>query len=307
MGRLAREVRGRHALITGGSSGIGIECAKQLVEAGARVTIVARNKQKLREAEEEILSVAKGDDEGDEIRVCAEQADVSSADDIAGAVRRAEERVGEEVSILICCAGIAECKTLEDSKDGDFERLVSVNYLGTVYTVRSCLPSMKRRGGGSVVLVSSQAGQVGLYGYTGYSASKFALQGFAQALEMECRHEGISVGVCYPPDTDTPQYAYENKTKPEITKTLVGTTTPVPAGRVAAVLLRGMVRRHFTIAVGFDGWALGIATGVMSPPNSFLSVLRDLVLLPILKLVSVFTLLGWHQTIRRTVAGKKNK
>ena len=118
--------------------------------------------------------------DGGEVKVCAEQADVSRAEDIAAAVGRAEEEVGEPVSILICCAGLAECKTFEDCEVEDFERLVRVNYLGTVYAVRSCMPSMRRRGSGSIVVVSSQAGQVGLYGYTSYAPSKFALLGFAQ-------------------------------------------------------------------------------------------------------------------------------
>mmetsp|Transcript_10426 Transcript_10426/g.29547 ORF Transcript_10426/g.29547 Transcript_10426/m.29547 type:complete len:126 (+) Transcript_10426:585-962(+) len=116
---------------------------------------------------------------------------------------------------------------------------------------------------------------------------------------MECRDDGISVGVCYPPDTDTPQFEYENRCKPAITKAMVGKVTPASASQVARVLLRGMVTKKFSIVIGFDGWALGIATGVMNPPNSFLSVLVDLFMLPIIRLVSLVTLLGWHQTIRR--------
>ena len=117
---------------------------------------------------------------------------------------------------------------------------------------------------------------------------------------MECRHEHISVGVCYPPDTDTPQFEHENRTKPAITKALIGTVEPVSASHVAACLLRGMVKKKFTIAVGFDGWALGIATGVMSPPNSVLSCIVDLIVLPILRLYSVFTLMGWHHIISKS-------
>lgn len=65
---------------------------------------------------------------------------------------------------------------------------MDVNYLGTVYVTRAVVPQMKARRAGRIVFVSSQAGQLGLYGYTGYSASKFALRGFAEALQMEvCR------------------------------------------------------------------------------------------------------------------------
>jgi 3-dehydrosphinganine reductase len=66
--------------------------------------------------------------------------------------------------------------------------MMDVNYLGTVYVTRAVVPQMKARRAGRIVFVSSQAGQLGLYGYTGYSASKFALRGFAEALQMEvCR------------------------------------------------------------------------------------------------------------------------
>lgn len=300
---LERVAGGEHCLITGGSSGIGLECAKQLLEAGARVTLVARSQNKLEEAASCLRAGLKdkeedeNENEGGAGRVVVERADVSRPDEIEAAVRRAEEAHGLPVGVLICSAGLAECKTVEDTSCAEYERLVTVNYLGTVNAVRSVLPSMRRREGGRVVLVSSQAGQVGLYGYTAYSPSKFALQGFAQALEMEVRADNVFVSVCYPPDTDTPQYAHENETKPQVTKQLVGTVRPFSAERVAKCLLTGMVKKRFTIAVGFDGWALGIATGVMSPPNSIFSFLVDLVMLPVLRIVALVTLLGWRRTI----------
>ena len=64
---------------------------------------------------------------------------------------------------------------------------MDVNYLGTVYPTRAVLPYMKQNGQGRIVCVSSQAGQLGLYGYTAYSGTKFALMGFAEALQMEVR------------------------------------------------------------------------------------------------------------------------
>ena len=70
------------------------------------------------------------------------------------------------------------------------------------------------RGAGHVVLVSSMAGQVGIFGMTAYSASKFALRGFAEALRMECKPHGVKVALVFPPDTDTPGFEQENKTTP---------------------------------------------------------------------------------------------
>ena len=78
---------------------------------------------------------------------------------------------------------------------------------------------MKAQGrGGRIVFVSSQAGQVGIFGFSAYSPSKFAVVGLAQVLRMELQAHGIFVSVAYPPDTDTPGFEEENKCKPEETK-----------------------------------------------------------------------------------------
>lgn len=311
---MRKEVEGRHALITGGSSGIGLACAELLLELGAKVTIVARNKEKLAGARDKLLLQLKGEDgeEGDTTttttttRVCALSADVSSYDDISKAVGVAEETLGKAVSILVCSAGLAECKSFEDLDLGDFSRLMNVNYLGCVYAVRSCLPSMRKVGRGSVCLVSSQAGHVGLYGYTAYSPPKFALVGFAQALAMEVKADGIAVSVCYPPDTDTPQLAHENESKPAITREITGRSDPFSAERVALGIVRGICKKDFGIGYGLDGWMLAIATCGFSPCNSFWTFLQEVLLLPLLRVVTQFYLFTWQGIVKKA-KNKKNK
>ena len=102
---------------------------------------------------------------------------------------------------------------------------------------------------GRIVLVSSQAGQVGLFGYSGYSSSKYALRGFAEALQMEViGMSGNGNGICkvcvaYPPDTDTPQLAKESESKPEeLTAITDNGTEPFSATRVAQAIVRGTER-----------------------------------------------------------------
>jgi short-subunit dehydrogenase len=72
--------------------------------------------------------------------------------------------------------------------------------------------------GNAATQVSSVAGQVGVFGYTAYSASKFALTGFAQCLQMELKRDNVYVSLLFPPDTDTPMFVEENKIKPAETK-----------------------------------------------------------------------------------------
>ncbi len=84
------------------------------------------------------------------------------------------------------------------------------NYLGAVFCTKAVIDSMKSRRFGRVLFVSSQAGQIGLFGYTAYSPTKFALRGLAESLQMEVNPYNIYVTVSFPPDTDTPGLKEEN-------------------------------------------------------------------------------------------------
>ena len=94
---------------------------------------------------------------------------------------------------------------------------MNVNYMGSVYCTKSVVESMKRRRFGRIAYVSSQAGQIGIYGYTAYSATKFALRGFVEALQMELKPYNIFCTLSYPPDTDTPGLKEENIGKVQLT------------------------------------------------------------------------------------------
>lgn len=88
-----------------------------------------------------------------------------------------------------------------------------VNYLGGVYCTKSVIPTMKSRKFGRILFVSSQAGQIGIFGYSAYSATKFALRGLVEALQMEVKPYNIYVTLSFPPDTDTPGFKEELLTK----------------------------------------------------------------------------------------------
>ena len=95
---------------------------------------------------------------------------------------------------------------------------MSVNYFGTLNTVKAVLPYLSSQDSPRIVMISSAAALVGIYGYSAYAPSKFALTGLAEVLRQELRPKGIGVSIAYPGDTETPQLEYENQFKPAATK-----------------------------------------------------------------------------------------
>ena len=106
--------------------------------------------------------------------------------------------------------------------------------------------------GGNILMVSSGAGLIGIFGYTAYSPTKFALRGFAESLHAELRQTKVQVSIVYPPDTETPQLAQENLTKPEETKIMTKTAGVWSADTVAEHMINGIRKGKFAITPGFE-------------------------------------------------------
>jgi 3-dehydrosphinganine reductase len=131
---------------------------------------------------------------------------------------------------------------------------MEVNFFGTVNVVKAVLPGMMARGSGHIVNISSGAGFIGLFGYAAYGASKYAVRGFSDILRAEMKPHGIHVSVVFPPDTDTPQLAYELPFKPYETKALTGTAKVQSPESVASTVLKGVRRNRYVILPGVDTW-----------------------------------------------------
>ena len=252
-------LRDQHVFITGGSSGIGLELGRQAAAAGARVSLIARDLAKLAAARAAIRAAVPGGAE-----VVTASADVAVEAEILGALQAAE-KVHGPVDVLITSAGVARPGHFAEVPVAVFERTMAVNYFGTLYPLKAVVPAMRQRGRGAVVLISSGAGLVGLFGYTPYAPSKFALRGLAEALRGELQDTGVSVTIVYPPDTDTPQLAEENLTKPAETKALTAGGGLWTAEAVARVTLAGVQRGRFAITPGFQLTALAWLHSLLAP------------------------------------------
>ena len=237
----------KHTIITGGSSGIGKATAKLLAQQGANISLIARDRSKLEIAQQEIKSAAINSQQ----QILIFVADVSIQQEINGAIENAIALLGTP-DLLITSAGIAHPGYFAEIPLKIFEQTMAINYFGSLYAVKAVLPSMEKSKAGNIVLISSGAGIIGIYGYTAYCPSKFALRGLAESLRGELKPKGIGVTIVYPPDTDTPQLAAENKIKPLETQKITATAKAWKAEAVAEEIIRGVKKGRFAIAPGTE-------------------------------------------------------
>lgn len=227
-----------HAIVTGGSSGIGRALVHQLAHRGARVSIIALDDADLAAARVEHASRANA--------VTIHAADVTDEAQVREAVADTFEHHGP-CRLLVTSAGIARPGRFLELDSGQFERQMRVNYFGTLNAVRAVVPAMIDQGGGSIVAISSAAGLLGVFGYSAYGPTKYAVRGLCDVLRTELKPHGIHVGCAYPTDVDTPQFAGEQPYLPEETKAISGTVKPISADQAAQAILRGVEKRRANI------------------------------------------------------------
>lgn len=185
---MKRTLNGKVVIITGASSGIGLESAKAFASEGCKVVMAARNMNRLT-LEAEKLSTAGYD-------VLPVQADVSREEECRNLVDKTIEAYGK-IDVLVNNAGISMRVLFADLELSVFRQVMATNFWGTVYCTKFALPALLQTGG-SVVGVTSIAGIQGLPGRTAYSASKFAMHGFLETLRLEYKKQGLHVFLIAP-------------------------------------------------------------------------------------------------------------
>jgi len=222
---------GATALVTGASRGIGRAVATQAAAKGARVGLLARNRDDLEKVRAAIGGTA-----------AVAPADIAVRAEIDDAVKRVEAELGP-IDILVANAGIGAYGAFADIDVDEVERLVQVNLLGTVYPIKAVLPGMLERGRGHIVVVSSVAGRFGSPLEAAYASTKFAQIGLAEALSVEVAGKGVGVSIVNPGVVDTEFFATRghlyDRSFPK----------PISADRVAAGVINAVEKNKAEVFV----------------------------------------------------------
>jgi 3-dehydrosphinganine reductase len=238
--------KNKNIYIFGGSSGIGLSIAKEMASNDANVIIFARTKKKLISAIKIIKESKKSVTTTLEYMIV----DVSDNKIVESVISHCVKTYGIP-DILINCAGRAYPHHFKDITYEQFDETMKINLYGTWNTCAAAIPYMKKNGGW-IVNTSSIAGFIGVYGYTDYAASKFAVMGFSESLRSELEESNISVSLLCPPDTSTPGFEIENETKPEETVALSKNAKTMTSEEVAKVCLKGIKKGKKIILPGLD-------------------------------------------------------
>ncbi|MCH6264510.1 glucose 1-dehydrogenase [Neobacillus citreus] len=189
-------LEGKVAIITGAAQGMGAAHARRFVEEGAKVVLTDLNEEKGSQFASEL---------GENALFLKQN--VTSAEDWANVVAKAEEKFGP-VNILVNNAGITMAKSILETTEEEYRRIVDINQVSVFLGMKTVIPSMQKAGGGSIVNISSINGIVG--GAVGYTDTKFAVRGMTKAAAVECSHYGIRVNSVHPGVIATPMVVQED-------------------------------------------------------------------------------------------------
>ena len=262
--------RGKVVLITGGSRGLGLVLARELVRRGAKIAVCARDGAELERARHEL---AAGGAE-----VLAIACDVSVAAQASSLLEQTLHRFGH-LDVLINNAGIIQVAPLESMGLPDYREAMEINYFGLLHTSLAALPHMRGRRKGSIVNICSIGGAVAIPHLAAYSASKFAAVDFSEALGAEARPAGIRVTTILPGVLRTGSFVnalYKGNREREVAWFAAGASLPgasVAAGRAARRILRACALGEPYVTIGLPAKVLRVVHALAPGAFSRLSSL----------------------------------
>ena len=210
-------LKGKRALITGGTTGIGLETARQFVKEGARVVITGTNPKTLEAARQELPA--------DALVVASDASDVSAQKPLAQKVREAFGGL----DILFVNAGIVDMRPLEKWDEAGFDRSFAINLKGAFFLIQALLPVFANPA--SIVLNGSVNAHIGMPNTTVYAATKAAMISLARTLSGELISRGIRVNVVSPGPISTPLYSKLGFSEADLKSVAASIQSQVPAGR----------------------------------------------------------------------------
>jgi 3-oxoacyl-[acyl-carrier protein] reductase len=188
-------LKGKHAVVTGGSRGIGRAIAEHLLRAGASIAICGRNSASVDRASAELKQSTGGE-------IFGEPADISKLDQVERFFGVVASRFGN-LDILVNNAGAGVFRGIQDLTPEDWRKTIDLNLSGVFYCCHHALPLLRKSGAGYIVQISSLAGANAFAGGAAYNASKFGLNGFSEAIMQDLRNENIRVSYIMPGSVKT--------------------------------------------------------------------------------------------------------
>lgn len=233
----------------GGSRGIGKATAKEIVRLGGSVCLVARTPQHLAAAAEEVAGLAPLDSQ----YVETIEADCLDHEQLKEQLDGFISQHGVP-DWLLNCVGFARPDYLGKLELVDFRESMEGNYFAQLIPSLVMIPHFIQAGGGHIAHVSSMMGYFGIVGYAAYAPAKFAIVGLSEVLQNELAPYNIRVSVLYPPDTDTPGFAQENRTKPAECAAMSQAAGCMSPEEVARAFVAGIRANRYAILPGSAGW-----------------------------------------------------